>query len=857
MGIKISEMTLDSSIGGAELIPVSDAGSPKRVVVGDLKNYVVDQIEAIAAGTAVTGADGVFILQAGAMKPVDIDLVAQHAIDTIWGKAAISTADGADVLAAKDDGTTEKTMTLTTLKTYIAGAIYSSGLTLATLDAAGALVGADVLLVNQSGTPKRTTLTAVNAAIYAALNAYVTALGANSSPADSDVFYCIQGGVEKKVTLSTLKGVFGSVIAPATTTENKLPQWASGQKTLKDGLTLRTAVRANATADDTSVPTEKAVRDLEKALVYSQTDIGADLADADEMIVDDGGTGTTQRKSALTRMWTYIWSKVSGATAKTTPVDADSIGVVDSAASSVVKNVTLYNLWTNFFLAKAKLVKLDELAATTDVTTLNASVSVHGLLPKLGGGSVNFLRADGTWAAPTATATKLDDFAATDDNTDLNASTTAHGLLLKATAPAAGLVNVVGIANGETAYTNKALFDASAPAALGTAATGTSVAAARRDHIHDMPKLDDCTTPDDNTDLDASVTRHGLLPKLEGGAVKFLRADGTWVEPGVAVGWDGDIADMDIDGGTDIGADLADADLVVVDDGAGGTNRKSALSRFWTYIWTTKANAASKTTGVDADKVIISDSADANNAKTFALSNLWSYIESKVQATASKATGVDNDITVIQDSAASFGLREFTLASMFNYIQSKFVLISTKSVPVGGDFIVIKDSAAPTALKLSTFTQLWNSIYLALAKTIKLDEMTACTDVTTLDASGSAHGLMPKLDKIKLDAMVGDTDGTLATGANNDFVAAKLVYNKTCSDSTGDDVIDLHDATVVGRVLTIYLGTKSGSDNAVITPVTKLGYSTITLDAANEMATLQWQGSTVGWVILHTTGTVA
>ena len=41
---------------------------------------------------------------------------------------------------------------------------------------------------------------------------------------------------------------------------------------------------------------------------------------------------------------------------------------------------------------------------------------------------------------------------------------------------------------------------------------------------------------------------------------------------------------LEIDGGTDIGADLADADLLIVDDGAGGTNRKTAMSRVATYI---------------------------------------------------------------------------------------------------------------------------------------------------------------------------------------------------------------------------------------------------------------------------------
>ena len=45
-----------------------------------------------------------------------------------------------------------------------------------------------------------------------------------------------------------------------------------------------------------------------------------------------------------------------------------------------------------------------------------------------------------------------------------------------------------------------------------------------------------------------------------------------------------EIANLDIDGATDIGADLVDADLFIVDDGAGGTNRKVAASRIKTYI---------------------------------------------------------------------------------------------------------------------------------------------------------------------------------------------------------------------------------------------------------------------------------
>ena len=41
---------------------------------------------------------------------------------------------------------------------------------------------------------------------------------------------------------------------------------------------------------------------------------------------------------------------------------------------------------------------------------------------------------------------------------------------------------------------------------------------------------------------------------------------------------------LDIDGGIDIGAPIVDIDLFVVDDGANGTNRKTAASRLKTYI---------------------------------------------------------------------------------------------------------------------------------------------------------------------------------------------------------------------------------------------------------------------------------
>lgn len=66
---------------------------------------------------------------------------------------------------------------------------------------------------------------------------------------------------------------------------------------------------------------------------------------------------------------------------------------------------------------------------------------------------------------------------------------------------------------------------------------------------------------------------------------------------------------LDIDGGTDIGAALADADLLIIDDGATGTNRKSALSRVWAYISSKITGAISGllTTDLTASRVLGSD----------------------------------------------------------------------------------------------------------------------------------------------------------------------------------------------------------------------------------------------------------
>jgi len=215
-------------------------------------------------------------------------------------------------------------------------------------------------------------------------------------------------------------------------------------------------------------------------------------------------------------------------------------------------------------------IKLDDLATPDDNTDLDATTSQHGLLPKLGGGSTNFLRADGSWAAPPSGGTDV----ATKANA---ADTTASHLDDKlGLGPTSGLTeSFVDQGGGNIQMQLACDFGAvdgkvcaGNDSRLSDARTPTSHASSHQSGGSDDIKLDDLATPDDNTDLDATTSAHGLLPKLGGGTTNFLRADGSWAAPAGGsspLTTKGDIygygsADARLPAGNDGAALIADSD---------------------------------------------------------------------------------------------------------------------------------------------------------------------------------------------------------------------------------------------------------------------------------------------------------
>ena len=123
------------------------------------------------------------------------------------------------------------------------------------------------------------------------------------------------------------------------------------------------------------------------------------------------------------------------------------------------------------------------------------------------------------------------------------------------------------------------------------------------------------------------------------------------------------ISNLDIDGGTDIGEALVDADLLVVDNGAGGTNRKMEASRLQTYIEGKISGDITISSGTAAigSGVIVND--DINSSAAIADSKLATISTAdKVSAAAIQVDGAtdgtgitiaDSDKLIVDDAGAT------------------------------------------------------------------------------------------------------------------------------------------------------------------------------------------------------------
>mgnify|MGYP003113119349 CR=1 FL=1 len=179
---------------------------------------------------------------------------------------------------------------------------------------------------------------------------------AHADIADADELMISDAGTVKRVGVDSLRDHFFGVV--------------SGDATVADGgaLTIANdAVEQAMIADDAVGADQLAANAVVNASVVDgalkadkldfdgSTDIGADLVDADLLLVDDGATGTN-RKSTLTRVKKYIYSAMSG---DATASDAGALTIANDAVESGMLNDNVISGQTE--LAHADIVDADEL----------------------------------------------------------------------------------------------------------------------------------------------------------------------------------------------------------------------------------------------------------------------------------------------------------------------------------------------------------------------------------------------------------------------------------------------------------------------------------------------------------------
>jgi len=259
--MKIDDATADSNVTGVEKIPVSDGGLPRVVTVQSVGDYVLSEILALVTGeeSDALGSDSLVGSRSDRLTTFSASKIVALALAGVWNGASATAIDAATVPLTS--GATKGEIDLSALSTYLKTKIGTDLLSLSGLSDVTVLADADLCLVSQSGTAKKATWAQFVSAMDASIADYVTAQTAVTEPADANLIPIIYGGFLRKVTVAVLKSILGTVgFMGASSTENYVPQWSSGQKVLKDGLPVITTIRDSATASNVALASERLVR---------------------------------------------------------------------------------------------------------------------------------------------------------------------------------------------------------------------------------------------------------------------------------------------------------------------------------------------------------------------------------------------------------------------------------------------------------------------------------------------------------------------------------------------------------------------------------------------------------------------
>ena len=402
-------------------------------------------------------------------------------------------------------------------------------------------------------------------------------------------------------------------------------------------------------------------------------------------------------------------------------------------------------------------VQLDELAAPSDNTNLNASTSAHGLLPKLSGLSTDALKGDGSWG-PVASSGGGLEWEEASSNTQAE---DGKGYLADASSNSVTITAPASPSEGQSFgvkaidVSNTLIVDGNGENIMGDTALEVDIEGAGMTFVY------------------SAVKGWVNVTEVSGDS------GGTTDPLAIHVGEPGEIT------GIPVKSAPGGADVIVLEDSADSSKKASAALSTLPVSTAVQTALNSK---LDASEKGAADGVaelDSNGLVTS--SQLPSYVDDVLEYSdfaSLPAAGEDGKIYITTDDNKQYRWS----GSQYVEISSSLALGETSSTAYRGDRgktaydhsqlvtgnphqVKVSELGSGTLAELNgivsdatlddssasrTPTAHAASHKTGGADAIALDELAAPSDNTNLDATASAHGLLPKLSGNSTDALKGD-----------------------------------------------------------------------------------------------------
>ena len=253
---------------------------------------------------------------------------------------------------------------------------------------------------------------------------------------------------------------------------------------------------------------------------------------------------------------------------------------------------------------------------------------------------------------------------------------------------------------------------------------------------------------------------------------------------------------LDIDGMTDIGAALVDADLMIVDDGAGGTNRKATMSRLATYMQGALTFASGDITSVVAG-------AGMTGGATSGAATVNVIGGDGITVNADEVEASVDDSTI-----------ELSATNGSGVLQVKDAGVTLAKIATQADDTILGNisggTASPTALTAANVRTLINvadganaNVATDLSGTTATGQITINSstgnNVVIAEASDTIAGLMSTTHHDKLDGIAAGAEVNVATNLTSTTATGQITINS----STGTNLVIAEASDTIAGLMSV------------------------------------------------------